>query len=209
MRILIADDDLTTRTVLTAVLQKCGHEVVAACDGTEAWALLQQPDAPRVAVLDWMMPGLEGREICRRVRARATDQPAYLILLTSRGEKRDVCAGLNAGADDYLAKPFDPVELGARVEVGGRVVALQEGLATKVRELHEALDHIKTLHGILPICAACKRIRDDKGSWSQIEAYVSDHSDAVFSHGLCPECVAKYYPEYAVEPRDEPEPPKP
>jgi DNA-binding response OmpR family regulator len=147
MRILIADDDLTTRTMLTAVLQKCGHEVVAACDGTEAWAALQQPDAPPVAVLDWMMPGLDGRELCRRVRARDTDRPVYLILLTTRGGKKDVCAGLSAGADDYIPKPFDPVELGARIEVGRRVVALQEGLAAKVRELREALDLIETLRG--------------------------------------------------------------
>jgi CheY-like chemotaxis protein len=194
MRILIADDDLTTRTSLEAVLKKCGHEVVVACDGTEAWEALQQPDAPRVAVLDWMMPGLEGREICRRVRARATDQPAYLILLTVRGAKKDVCAGLSAGADDYISKPFDPVELGARVEVGRRMIGLQDRLAVQIRELREALDHIKTLHGILPICAYCKKIRDAKDNWSQIEAYVSAHTEAVFSHCICPECMAKHYP---------------
>jgi DNA-binding response OmpR family regulator len=199
MRILIADDDLTTRTTLKAVLQKCGHEVVEARDGTEAWAELQRPDAPRVAVLDWLMPGLDGREICRRVRAGDQDHAAYLILLTVCGGKKDVCAGLHAGADDYISKPFDPVELAARVEVGRRVIGLQEGLAAKLRELREALDHIKTLHGILPICANCKKIRDDKGYWSQVEAYVSAHSEAVFSHGICPECMGKCYPEYAGE----------
>ena len=115
MRILIADDDLTTRTTLTAVLHKCGHEVVEACDGTEAWAVLQQPDAPRLAVLDWLMPGIDGREICRRMRSRDVSQPAYLILLTLRGGKRDICAGLYDGADDYIAKPFDPVPCGAPV----------------------------------------------------------------------------------------------
>ena len=194
MKILIAEDDLTSRAVLTAVLQKIGHEVVVTSTGAEAWQVLQQPDAPRLAILDWMMPGLEGTEVCRRVRARETGQPPYVILLTTRGEKKDVAEGLRAGADDYLAKPFDPLELSARVEVGCRMIALQDRLAGNIRELQEALAHIKTLRGIVPICAGCKKIRDDQGFWSQVEAYVSAHSEATFSHGLCPECMPKYFP---------------
>lgn len=199
MRILIADDDLTSRTVLLAVLQKLGYEVLAVSDGEEALRTLKQPDAPRLAILDWQMPGLDGAEVCRRLRALETDQPPYLILLTVRGSKKDISEGLHAGADDYLAKPFDPSELGARIEVGNRIIALQDRLTGKVRELQDALGQIKTLRGILPICASCKKIRDDAGYWKQVEAYVSAHSEATFSHGFCPQCLDRYFPDYSGE----------
>lgn len=197
MRILIADDDITSRTVLSAVLQKGGHEVVEVCDGDEALVVLQCADAPRMAILDWMMPGIDGIEVCRRVRACETDHPPYLIILTTRGEKTDISEGLNAGANDYIAKPFSAVELSARIEVGCRYVALEDRFAAKVRELREAMAQIKTLGGIVPICSSCKKIRDDAGYWRQVELYVSEHSDAKFTHGICPECMAKLYPEYA------------
>jgi YesN/AraC family two-component response regulator len=116
-------------------------------------------------------------------------------MLTSKGGKDDVIAGLEAGADDYLAKPFNSGELRARVQVGRRMVEMQERLATQVRELREALDHIKTLQGILPICMFCKKIRDDKGYWDQVEAYVSRHSGAQFSHSICPDCMKEHYPD--------------
>ena len=128
MKILIADDDLTSRLVLTGVLRKCGHEVVATVDGTEAWEAMRHADAPTLAILDWMMPGLAGPDVCRRVRSMQSDQPPYLILLTSRGDKADIVEGLEAGADDYLAKPFDPGELRARVDVGCRLLGLQARL---------------------------------------------------------------------------------
>jgi len=197
MRILIADDDITSRSVLSAVLQKNGHEVVEACDGTEALAVLEGTDAPRIAILDWMMPGIDGVDLCMRVRARETDRPPYLMILTTRGEKTDVSAGLRAGANDYIAKPFNAVELAARVEVGCRYVELEDRLAAKVRELREAMAQIKTLSGIVPICSSCKKIRDDAGYWRQVEIFIGEHSDAQFTHGICPECMAKLYPEYA------------
>ena len=144
MRVLIADDDLTSRLVLTGVLKKSGHDVVAAVDGDEAWEVMRQPDAPALAILDWMMPGLAGVDVCRRIRGRRSDRPPYLILLTSRGEKADIVAGLEAGADDYLAKPFDSGELRARVDVGRRVSELQARLLEVRNELaHEAThDHL-------------------------------------------------------------------
>jgi diguanylate cyclase (GGDEF)-like protein len=129
MRILIADDDATSRLVLTGVLVKNGHDVVTTVDGTGAWEAMQQPDAPKLAILDWMMPGLSGVDVCRRVRDLASERPPYLIILTSRDEKADIVAGLDAGADDYLAKPFDAGELRARVEVGRRIIELQETLS--------------------------------------------------------------------------------
>ncbi len=137
MRILIADDDLTSRLILIGVLRKHGHEVVATEDGTEAWEAMRGPDPPALAILDWMMPGLSGVDVCRLVRGLGTERRPYLIILTSRGEKTDIVAGLEAGADDYLAKPFDPGELRARVDVGRRMIDLQD----RLREAHEAVAH--------------------------------------------------------------------
>ena len=137
MKILIADDDMTSRLVLAGVLKKHGHDVVVTVDGAEAWDALQRPDAPRLAILDWMMPGLDGVDVCRRARTIPSDQPPYIILLTSRDQKTDIVTGLEAGADDYLAKPFDPGELMARVAVGRRLVELQARLI----EARDALAH--------------------------------------------------------------------
>ena len=137
MKILIADDDVTSRLVLAGVLRKHGDEVVVAVDGTEAWDAMQRQDAPRLAILDWVMPGLAGVDVCRRARTLESDQPPYIILLTSRGQKTDIVTGLDAGADDYLAKPFDPGELLARVDVGRRLIELQ----ARLNEAREALAH--------------------------------------------------------------------
>ena len=197
MRILVAEDDITSRMILQAILNKYGYEVVLAVDGDEAWTALKAPDAPKLAILDWMMPIMDGVGVCRSVRAIETDCPPYLILLTTRDKKEDIVEGLGSGANDYLAKPYDPRELIARVEVGRRVVELQTRLTDKVRELHEALEDIKTLRGIIPICSHCKKVRDDEGYWTQVEVYVRDHSEAQFTHGICPECIKRFFPDFA------------
>jgi DNA-binding response OmpR family regulator len=195
MRILIAEDDLTSRTVLASVLKKEGHEVTATVNGAEAWEVLQQPDAPLLAILDWMMPEVNGLEVVRQVRSLPTNRPPHLIMLTTKSEKDDIIAGLEAGASDYLAKPFHVGELRARIEVGRRMVEMQAALVGKIEELRQALDQIKTLRGIVPICAGCKQIRDDRGYWNQVEIYVRDHTEAQFSHGICPDCMKKLYPD--------------
>lgn len=128
MRILIAEDDLTSRTMLAAVLRKSGHDVIEAGNGAEAWEILQQPQAPKLVIVDWMMPMVDGLELLRLVRSLPTDHPPYLIMLTAKGEKTDIITGLDAGANDYLGKPFDPGELRARVEVGCRMVEMQTAL---------------------------------------------------------------------------------
>jgi DNA-binding response OmpR family regulator len=180
---------LTSRAALSGVLKKNGHEVTAKVNGAEAWQALQHPDAPALVILDWMMPEMDGPEVVRRVRALQTDRPPYIIMLTTKGDKADIIAGLEAGANDYLAKPFDPGELHARIEVGLRMVEMQDALSDKIEELRQALDQIKTLRGIIPICMFCKKIRNDQNSWQQLEAYIAEHSEADFSHGLCPECA--------------------
>ena len=196
MRILIAEDDRTSRNMLASVLKKGGYEVIEAANGAEAWDALRQPDAPMLGILDWMMPVMDGIDVVRRLRELETDRPTYIIILTTKGEKDDIVAGLNAGADDYLAKPFHPGELTARVEVGRRLIEMRETLACKIEELREALDQIKTLRGIVPICMNCKKIRDDQGFWNQVEVYVRDHTEANFSHAICPECMNRLYPDY-------------
>ena len=128
MKVLIAEDDSISRRMLEAFLVKWGYEVMVTAGGEEAWGILQGNDAPRLAVLDWMMPGRDGIEICRSVRQRKGRPYTYILLLTARGQKEDIVEGLEAGADDYVTKPFDPYELRARLRAGRRIVELQEQL---------------------------------------------------------------------------------
>ncbi len=191
MRILIAEDDLVSRRVLKSTLAKWDHEIVVTGDGKAALEVMLAPDAPKLAIFDWMMPEIDGIEVCRRLRSAPTSQPPYLILLTAKGGKENIVTGLEAGADDYITKPFDRDELKARINVGLRVVELQRKLSDQVRELEDALANVRQLQGMLPICAWCKKIRDDQNYWHQVETYIGSHSTARFSHGICPDCFKK------------------
>jgi len=137
MRVLVADDNLISRRLLEAALRKWDYEVVAAADGNEAWEILRSPNAPRLAILDWMMPGLSGPEICRRVRASGGERYTYILLVTSRSENQDVVEGLEAGADDYITKPFDQMELRARLASGRRIIELEDQLLRAQATLRE------------------------------------------------------------------------
>ena len=190
MKILVADDDRIAATVLAQTLRQWEFDVTVAGDGAEALRHLQaQAATPTLAILDWMMPQLEGADVCRRVRLEMPLANMYLMLLTSLESKDRIIAGLEAGADDYLIKPFDPDELRARINVGVRVLALQERLAERVNELQDALANVKQLHGLLPICSYCKRIRGDDQYWTAVESYIAERSNAQFSHGICPPCA--------------------
>ncbi len=188
MRVLIAEDDAVSRRILETLLCKWGYEVTTTRDGEAAWNALQEPDAPSLAILDIMMPGIDGLEVCRRVRQSPITIPPYIILLTANHGVREIVKGIEAGADDYLTKPYDRDELRVRVQVGERIVALQTKLADQVQQLEAALGHVKQLQGILPICSYCKKIRNDSNYWQNVESYVTDHSQAEFSHGICPTC---------------------
>ena len=187
MKILLAEDDPVFATLLQRLLES-EYEVILARDGEEAWEALLAEGAPQLAVLDWLMPRMDGIELCRRVRHQPEMASTYMILLTSRDQINDVLAGFEAGADDYLVKPCDPGELRARVRVGRRVLELQSALAAHVAQLQQALTSVRQLQRLLPICSYCKRIRNDQNYWEQLETYLSDHTEALFSHGICPSC---------------------
>ena len=188
MKILIAEDDEVSCRLLAKSLTGWGHEVVITENGKEAWSILQREDAPRLAILDWMMPEMDGTEVCRLVRQKQSATPTYIILLTAKSRKADIVEGLAAGANDYITKPFDRDELLARVQVGVAVIELQQSLAERVTDLEEALAQVRVLQGILPICSYCKHVRDDKDYWQSVEGYITTHSEARFSHSICPQC---------------------
>jgi len=188
MRILIAEDDVVSRRVLEATLEKWDYEAIVTSDGAEAWSVLETDDSPRLLILDWMMPGMDGTEICKRLRARPDGDTFYILLLTAKTQKEDIVSGLQAGADDYITKPFHHEELRARVETGRRIIELQQHLAERIHELERALAEVKQLSGLLPICSYCKRIREGDKYWQAVENYIAGHSQAQFSHAVCPDC---------------------
>ena len=196
MRVLIAEDDAISRKLLEVNLRRAGHDVVSTRDGGEAWEALSSEGGPKIAVLDWMMPALDGIEICRRVRAEQKLGYVYLILLTAKTRQEDRAIGFKAGADDYLTKPFDSQDLRARIAVGQRIIELERALRAKVAELQAAQGHVEQLQGLLPICMHCKKIRDDDSTWHQLEVYIERHSSAAFTHSLCTECLARHYPGF-------------
>jgi DNA-binding response OmpR family regulator len=216
MKVLIADDDTISRVAIGRLLEKWGYEVVQAQDGYGAWESLCQKDPPRMAILDWMMPEPDGVEICRCLKKEKGFPFIYTILLSVRREKEDIVNALDSGAHDFLSKPVHTGELRSRIAVGARLVNAEDDIRLKNRELatindqlkqtnaelQSALKEIHTLQGILPICIHCKKIRlenfdaHDPKSWVTIEEYIGSRTEAEFSHGICPVCAAKHYPEY-------------
>ncbi len=193
-KILIADDENTTRKLLESLLLKNGYEVLSFDNGASAFKILKEQDGPKLAILDWIMPGLQGIDICRKIRALKFEVIPYLIMLTaSMKEKKDIIETFRSGANDFIEKPFNANELLGRVKIGEDMINLQISLIEKNRALDEAHRHIKMLQGILPICMHCHKIKNDNESWERLEEYIASHSDAQFSHGLCPDCMKKHY----------------
>jgi two-component system cell cycle response regulator len=160
MQILIADDDEVLRHILQATLGRWGYEVVVARNGLEAWRILQGDDAPQLAILDWVMPGMDGIEVCREIRKRYDKPYIYILLLTAKHRKEDVVAGMEAGADDYLAKPFNPEELEVRLRAGRRILDLQTELLAARERLHYQATH-DSLTGLLNRAAILDVLRSE------------------------------------------------
>ena len=196
MRVLIADDDRVMRHALGRKLSSWDFEPVPCSDGLEVRQVLQAPPLPPIALIDWNMPGVDGLTLCREIRKLPDGGNVYLILVTSNASRQDVLSGLTSGADDYVVKPFDWEELRARVRIGARTATLQQTLAERVKELQAAMSRVRVLDGLLPICSYCKAIRSDENYWEQLEEYVSNHSEATFSHGICPSCFDRVKASY-------------
>ncbi len=177
MRILVVEDDFDARNMLEVALKFDGHEVVTATNGGEGWQRFQD-DHFGVVISDWLMPEIDGLELCRRIRAAETARYCYIILLTALHGKSRYLEAMNAGADDFVSKPYDHDELHARLLVAERIVGLH--------------NRVKHLEGILPTCMYCKKIRDNESNeWVNIEQYITQKTEASFSHGVCPACYEK------------------
>jgi phosphoserine phosphatase RsbU/P len=192
MKVLIAEDDAISSRVLEARLIKWGYEVVKTTNGREAYEELSRKDAPRIAILDWMMPEMDGVEVCKKIRALPSKEVVYIILLTAKATKENIVEGLDAGADDYLLKPFHDEELRARLQTGIRITRLQSDLSARIAQLEDALSKVKQLQGLLPICSYCKKIRDDGDYWQGVESYIAEHTHAEFTHSVCPGCYTAH-----------------
>ncbi len=187
MHVLIAEDDPISLRLTSKILNSWGYRVSESTDGQAAWEQLETDPAP-IVILDWRMPGLDGLSLCRRMRESEAHKSTYILLLTGMEGKANLIQGLEAGADDYLEKPVDPAQLKARLNVGVRIVGLQQSLRQRLSELEEALLNVKELRGLLPICSYCKNIRNDENYWQKLESYLSEHTHVRLSHGICPSC---------------------
>jgi phosphoserine phosphatase RsbU/P len=174
MKILIAEDDPVSVKVLQFTLEHYGHEVVVAASGLEAWEKFDA-EPVRVIVSDWMMPGLDGLQLCQKVRERPKTEYTYFILLTAIHTGRDnLRQAMDAGVDDFLTKPLDREAILMRLRVAERIL--------------EFTKQIRLLKLLIPICMYCKRVRDDSDYWDQVENYIHAHTGSNFSHGICPTC---------------------
>ena len=176
MKVLIAEDDAVSRRVLETALARLGHETIVAENGRDAWDIFVRSDV-RMIISDWMMPSMDGLEFIRRIRERGRATYTYVILLTAMSGKSNYLEGMNSGADDFVTKPVDVEELGARLRVAERILSLE--------------GRVKSLEGLLPICAYCKAIRDEHDTWHRLETYIQRRSAAEFTHGICPRCIEK------------------
>lgn len=194
--ILLVDDVPANLGMLFEYLEQAGYKVLVAASGEAAITSVRYR-LPDIILLDVMMPGIDGFETCRQLKANPLVKDIPVIFMTALDGTTDEVKGFELGAVDYITKPIQMIRVLARIKTHLALRNLQKSLEAKNAQLEEALAKIKTLKGLLPICSNCKKIRDDKGYWHQVEAYVRAHSDAQFSHGICPDCMQTLYSDYA------------
>ncbi len=195
IRILVVDDDADVARGTAHLLEQAGYATAMAQNGAEALKAVQTFH-PHLVLSDREMPELNGVEMCRQIKGDPALSDMFVILISGTYTQSDEqAAGLEAGADGYIARPIANRELAARVAAFVRILRLNRSLREKNAELEAALAKVKLLSGLLPICAGCKKIRDDRGYWGQVESYLEKHSEATFTHGLCPDCTKKYFPD--------------
>lgn len=184
MKVLVVEDEPISRRVLERTLERKGYTVTACENGTQAWALYQQGNF-RLVIADWMMPEMDGLELCRQIRQANHQDYCYYILLTAKTGKANFLEAMDSGVDDYLTKPLDADEIKVRLRVAERILALQTD--------------IKILRLTFPICAWCKRVRDDDTLWHSVEEYIATHNIADISHSICPDCQQQQFAAYDLE----------
>jgi CheY-like chemotaxis protein len=201
--ILVVDDNPHNLRLLAGILNTHGYKTRLAPNGERALATIRK-EAPDLILLDIMMPGMDGYAVCRQLKADRQEIAGIpIIFISALHETNDKVKAFSIGGVDYITKPFKSEEVLARVNTHLMLHHLQLQMEKKNAALQKALAEIKILRGLIPICASCKRIRNDEGYWEEIESYISDHSEAIFSHGCCPECIAKLYPEFLARKKKE------
>ena len=192
--ILIVDDVPANIEILGETLSP-DYEVLFAVNAGDALEVVSK-QIPDMVLLDIIMPEMDGYDLCRILKKAPQFKDIPIIFLTTLDVVQEETKGLELGAVDYITKPFIPSIVKLRVKNHLELKQKRDALEERNKELQKAMAQIKTLSGLIPICSSCKKIRDDKGYWNQLETYIHEHSDADFSHGICPECIEKLYPEY-------------
>ena len=193
--ILIIDDHPATRKLLGDILGDLYH-VLLVSNGREALDAVRDNHMIDLILLDIIMPGMNGYEVCQRLKEDERTSDIPVVFLTVMEEDHDEVRGFAVGVADYIVKPISRLRLLARVKNQLALRQKQRELELKNCELQAAIDQIKTLQGVLPICSFCKQIRNDQGAWQRLEEYIQHHSEAEFSHGICPKCAEEHYPDY-------------
>ncbi len=194
-RVLIAADDGSILHFLESAIGSWGYETMVVFNDRELLYRMEREERPALVILDGSMQGVDSLVLCRRIRLSPDMTRPYIILLVPDVTDRQSFPDPAWGPDDLLPNPCTRTELHARVRTGMRVIDLETRVSRLVTDLARAANRIERLSGLLPICSHCKKIRDDSGYWNELEKYISDHSDAEFSHAICPSCLAKYYPD--------------
>ncbi len=198
IKVLVVDDDPDVLFATSRIVKSAGYEVLEASTGAQCMETAREI-RPDLILLDVVLPDVDGTKVCREIKSDPALKATFVVLIsgakTSSLEQAD---GLDVGADGYIARPISNRELKARVDAMARIYIAEQERDRLIVELKEALSKVKLLSGLIPICANCKKIRDDQGYWNRIEKYIGEHSNAQFTHSICPECAKKLYPDLEI-----------